>query len=114
MASDTIWAQFTGAAAGELTKELQRTSVPETWLLEIPEAQLDAILAKLRRLKFFQRSKSMNPEVLLAVELDGSGFAKNFNAVPALDALVMRTRQQGRVAPADGSTYRFARLPQVN
>lgn len=108
-----IWETMTRTITGGEPPQPRDPVADETWLLEIPAAQVDGILAKLRQQNFFQRSKTLNPAVFLRVELDGTGFGKEFRAVPELDALIVRTRQQGRNAASSGLASGFRRLPRV-
>lgn len=81
------------------TKSERATPKPtysEVWSLDLPVWQVNAVVDKLRKESFFRRSKILNSEAYLGVDLDGKGFGKDYHAVPELDALILRVRREGR------------------
>lgn len=93
--------------------------VLQTYSLDIPRWQAESVVAKLRSQNFFRNSRVLDPKAFLAVRTGDYSFGKNYKAVPELDALIMRVRQQGRaVGDRDLQTVRrqqpmLSRLPQV-
>ena len=113
--TDNFVRQITG-----VTEESSAHAI-EVWTLDIPAWQLDAIVKKLRGDNFFRRSRVLNLETTLGIRVDGHSFAKEYKAVPELDALIFRIRQHGHkarerstLANADGSPLqRLSRLPAI-
>ena len=88
-----MWKKLTGGqndAAGPIAPQ-------EVWSMDFPKAELDAILAKLRRQNFFERSQVLGASTLLATDINGVKFGKEYLAVDELDALILRVRLQGQL-----------------
>jgi hypothetical protein len=78
--------------------------------MDIPQWQVDAILAKLEASNFFQRSKVWSAEVFLAAEVGPKKNGKDVKALPELDALILKSRLDGRLVAGGGLTQ-FAPPP---
>ncbi|MBI1903653.1 MAG: hypothetical protein HYS13_21330 [Planctomycetia bacterium] len=78
----------------------------EVWTADVPKWQLDAIVAKLKAEGFFRRATVLGPEVYVGTEQNGVKFGKDYRKIEELDALVLRTRGQGRLV--GGIAYRGA------
>jgi hypothetical protein len=68
----------------------------EVWVLDIPQWQVDAVVAKLQNANFFQRSRVLDADVFLAAEVGPQKNAKNCKSLPELDAVILRSRAEGR------------------
>ena len=85
--------------------ESKDTTASEVWLLDLPESQIDTIVARLENSNFFnKRIRVPHPEIFLAARIDKRGaVGKNYNAVTELDALVLRVRQEGQLVSSSRS-----------
>lgn len=81
-----------------------QAGMSEVWVLDVPQWQAEAIVAKLRAAAFFERSKALGSEIFLAAEVGPEKISKNFRAVPELDALILRSRTEGRLVFSTLST----------
>lgn len=104
-----VWQWISGKPADEPAA----TGPMEVWAMDIPEWQVDAIVAKLQTARFFQRSQVLSPEVFLAAEVGQKKSGKDYKAMPELDALILRSRQQGRLIAGGGLTQYPPSYPNV-
>jgi len=67
----------------------------EVWVIDVPQWQVDAIVAKLERANFFKRSKILGADAFLAAEVGPRKIAKDCKSMPELDGLILRVRIEG-------------------
>ena len=67
--------------------------------MDVPKRELDAIVAKLRRENFYERSQVLGANTFLATDINGVKFGKEYRPVDELDALILRVRRQGQLVP---------------
>ena len=78
--------------------------------MDIPQWQVDAVVAKLQSSNFFQRTKILGPDVFLAAEVGPKKHGKDCKALPELDAMILKSRLEGRLVAGGGLTQ-FAPPP---
>jgi len=93
----SFWSRLMGGTDGQNAGN-HNEQIIEAWLLDIPAWQVNGIMTRLQDQNFFRRAKVLDAEAFLAVKADGVGFGKDYRAVPELDALILRTRREGRSA----------------
>jgi hypothetical protein len=120
----TLWNRIAGG--GSEGPSTSNVPFREEWVTEIPKWHLETQIEKLKRSRFFRREKALSPQAFVAVETDGKHFGKKYRALPELDALILRIRQEGRLVsrsgaaaasfaahPAAGHHASMRRLPDV-
>lgn len=95
------WARRFGKEAPTPTPSVVR-------VLDISAAEVQSLLETLDEQRFYVRSKPLTTDAFVGVERKGERFAKEFRSLPQLDALVMRTHQQGGGVGPRTSTVEFA------
>jgi hypothetical protein len=65
--------------------------------MDVSKQELTAILAKLRRENFYERSQVLGANAFLATDVNGAKFGKEYRAVDELDAVILRVRLQGQL-----------------
>lgn len=70
--------------------------VHETWELEIPASEAEAVFKMLTEVGFYAADRT-GAGAHLTVKMNGRATAKDWNQLPALNLLVQRTRGQGRL-----------------
>jgi len=70
--------------------------VHETWELEIPATEAEAVFKMLTEVGFYAADRT-GAGAQLTVRMNGRSTAKDWNQLPALNLLVQRTRGQGRL-----------------
>ena len=74
----------------------------QTWTLDIPQWQLEAVVARLEDTAFFRsRATYLNPEAFLAVRLGDQGVGKKYRSLPGVGRHDRRGPQQGPAIPSD-------------
>ena len=91
-----IWTTISGARDDHQPRQTVTHHFRETWTMDVPSWQLDAVVAELRKENFFKRAKSLNAKALIVAEIDGRRFGKDFRAIPELDGMILRVRREGR------------------
>jgi hypothetical protein len=82
--------------AGQSRDPAEAASQPiEVWTADIPKWQLDGVVAKLEKARFFERAKVLGAKSHLTVRRNGTAFGKEYRAVDELDALILFVHQQG-------------------
>lgn len=112
-----FWSRMTGGAEESNEKSSARR---EVWTMNIPAENVEKLVERLRKDRFFVREKQFNAEATLLTEIDGRRFGKPTAGIAELDALALRARQQGRLAFHSGMGQTYAstvatlrRLPAV-
>jgi hypothetical protein len=94
--ASAIW-PWQKATAAESPSAPGTAAPREVWVLDIPQWQVDAVVTKLRNGNFFQRSKILGADAFLAAEVGPQKIAKDCKSMPELDALILRSRVEGRL-----------------
>ncbi len=71
--------------------------VQEAWALDLPVAELDQAFRQLEREGCFDRHKETRSGASLAIRVDRLQLDKNWSRTAALDRLIERVRQEGRL-----------------
>jgi hypothetical protein len=75
----------------------RKDAVLETWVLDLPQNELSAIINDLHNSGYFTRYDKTAAGAQIQTQLDGAKVSKTWRQVPQLDALVVRVRTQGRL-----------------
>ena len=94
----SVWSKILDQEDQESTSE-DTNPVLETWTMDIPKWQLQAIVSRLNKARFFRKELTiLDPDTFLAVEMNSEiAVGKNYRVVDELDALVVRIRRDGRL-----------------
>ena len=106
--SSSIWNTITGQQP-ESTPE--HTAFGEVWQMDIPDWHLASLVSQLKEKQFFRRVKGLGHESEIETVLDGKRFAKEFSAVPDLDAMIVNIRRNGRRIDSAGMSNSPLNLP---
>ena len=71
--------------------------VSEAWALDVSKEDLDQLIGHLANSGYFQYGPPPTPGVDMFTRLDGRIIRKNWRQVPALDAFIVRVRQEGKL-----------------
>lgn len=97
----------------QVEAEPESPAFGEVWRMDIPDWQLASLLSHLKERQFFRRIKVLGHESDIETVIDGNRFAKEFPAIPELDAMIVNIRKEGRrVDSADKPTSPI-NLPSV-
>lgn len=100
----------TGGALRQMWRELWtenspsigRSEMHEAWVLDIPRAELDGLVARLREGGFFDQPAAGQDAIELTATIDGHEVTKTWHQVPELDALMHRARLAGQLISLQG------------
>lgn len=93
--------QAAGSVSSDRAGEGPR--IHETWELDIPKSELDAVVGSLDQAGFFDASAQTGSAVEVTARLNRSTVRKRYDSVPALDLVMQRVRGQGQLISYDRS-----------
>lgn len=113
----SVWNKIAGLPSDAQPDGVNGKRFREVWTTDIPRWQLEGVIAKLRQENFYKRVKVFDAHALVATEIAGDRFAKDFKEIPELDTLILRIRGQGqlvgRTGPAAGTAPPSFRAPPL-
>jgi hypothetical protein len=71
--------------------------IEEVWLLDLPKAEVDALVHKLDDSGYFKGKGAGRAGIEIATVVDGAGKKRRWDQVPELDALMVQVRTTGRL-----------------
>jgi hypothetical protein len=99
--ADTGWRRWFAQTGRTLRESMPgmrwHEGVQEAWALDVPAADLDVVFRELDREGYFGRGESPRAEVVLQTQIDGKRIAKHWTRSEALDQLIARVREEGRL-----------------
>jgi hypothetical protein len=92
---DGFIAKLIGWGKGD-TQPTALASYRQAWTVDVPAWQVQNVVNKLEEQNFFRRSKILNAESFLGVQVGKRKFAKDYRKMPELDAIILRACRQGQ------------------
>ena len=96
-ADPPAWKRWWSAAASGVPGLKQWNSDKETWVLDLRQGEVSAVIQQLQASGYFDNYEKPAEAAEISTELDGTKLSKGWRQVPALDALIVRVRTEGRL-----------------